>query len=405
MGLYKFHPEPSGRMGLLWTLGLISDAVVLEFGAMGHMLYAEKWLKQTGLRNRGKLYATHIDEKDISLGITKRLEEAVDEIVEKDSPKAIFLLPSSIPEIIGVDLDSLREVMQQKYRNISIITLKKGGFKDKYFQGIEEALYKVTEIIPRQEKPKKILTYNIIGSCADLNKFQADERELKRILKGALGMECLCCLPSDSSISKIEKMCCAHINLVIRREGIKAAEELERNFGTPFIYGRPYGYAGTGKWLEDIGQRLNIQVNQAFINEEIWEGRYVYDYCRQMVKFKENKSIISLGGNIDVVKGIMEFACGELGMKRGLFWCNNKEYETEQIPYYNEKMWMENINEDFQGILMSGKEVLEKACRDKTYTIDRGLESWNFNWYTPPFTGFRGAMNLCSLWLEYILED
>ncbi len=405
MGLYKYHPEPSGRMGLLWTLALITDAVVLEYGAMGHMLYAQKWLKQTRVKNPGKLYTTHLDEKDIALGITTRLEEAVNEIVQRDWPKAIFLLPSSIPEVTGIDLDLLGDEIQQKHGDIPIVVMKKGGFKDKFSQGIEEALYKVLRIIPGQEKPIRKLTYNIIGSCADLNKFQSDERELNRILKGAFGMEPLCCLSSNSTVEKIREMGCAHINLVIRREGIKAAEELQRRFGTPYIYARPYGYDGTRDWLESIGKSLDMRADQKFIGKELSEGLDICRYCRQMLKFKKHKGRISAGGNIDVVNGIMNFACNELGLEKGVVWCDSREYETEEIPYWNEAVWMKNIDRNITGILMAGKEVLAKAGKDTAPAISRGLDSWNFNWYTPAYMGFRGAMNLCSLWLEFLSED
>ncbi|MDK2808120.1 MAG: nitrogenase molybdenum-cofactor synthesis protein NifE [Clostridiales bacterium] len=38
MPLIKTTPNPSGRMGALWTLGTIQNAAILEFGSMGHIL-------------------------------------------------------------------------------------------------------------------------------------------------------------------------------------------------------------------------------------------------------------------------------------------------------------------------------------------------------------------------------
>jgi nitrogenase molybdenum-iron protein alpha/beta subunit len=404
MGLFKYYPNPSGRMGLLWTLGLIGDAAVLEFGAMGHMIYAEKWLQQTGIKNRGHIYTTHIDEKDIALGLTNRLDEAIDEILKKDSPKAIFLLPSSIPEIIGIDLEALGEEIQIKYPLIPIITLKKGGFKESYNDGIEEALYKVVKFIPKEKKLTEEITYNIIGSCADLSRFQSDVRELDRVLHGALGMKAICILSSDSSIDEIENMGSAHINLVIRKEGIKAAKELQEKFGTPYIFARPYGYEGTKHWLEQIAKCINKPINNDFINNEVLEGSYGYNNCKLMLKFNSHKGKISIGGNIDVVEGILNFASKEIGLKKHFVWCDCKKYEDEEIPYWDEAAWMKNINEHLDGIIMSKKEVLAKAGRDRTMEIGRGLNSWNFNLYSLPYMGFRGAMNLCSLWSEYLLE-
>ena len=72
MPLYKNVPEPSGRMGLIWSLAAIYDSAVIEYGSMGHMLYAQKWMNQTGLIKYGELISTHLSEKDIALGITRR---------------------------------------------------------------------------------------------------------------------------------------------------------------------------------------------------------------------------------------------------------------------------------------------------------------------------------------------
>jgi hypothetical protein len=106
-----------------------------------------------------------------------------------------------------------------------------------------------------------------------------------------------------------------------------------------------------------------------------------------------------------VVKGISAFACDELGMKKGFLWCDSKAYSTAEIPYWGEELWTKNIIKDFNGILMSKKEILNHAERTDEFIISRGVDCWNFNQYASPFIGFRGAMKLCSLWLKYLLGD
>lgn len=68
MGLHKFKPIPSVRMGILWTLASIKDAALIEYGCMGHMLYARAFLNRAGIPKACSLYSTHIDETDIALG-------------------------------------------------------------------------------------------------------------------------------------------------------------------------------------------------------------------------------------------------------------------------------------------------------------------------------------------------
>lgn len=410
MGLYRYAPQPSGRMGLLWALGTIKEAVVLEFGSMGHMLYAERLIWQSGAGEGCKLYTTHLDEKDIALGITKRFHLAVREIVEKENPKVIFVLPSTVPEITGVDMEAVCEEAKLTFDHIDFIVLERGSFHEKLHHGIEETLYRIAREIPHILHKDNIfcksaeLTVNIIGSCLDAAKFQADAEELKRMLKGAFGIETLCVLTSDTSISQISNLGKAHLNLVIRKEGIKAAEELKKSFQTEYIYGRPYGYEGTVKWLEQIGKALNIPLNKEFVRKEVAEGAYGYDYLKQIAELNPRKACMILGGNFDVVQGIKEFAEREIRMQCLFTWCDTKEYGTAEIPYQSEEDLIKNLDKNFTGIMMADRTAFRIAGRDFGMIINRSLDSRNFNKYESPYMGFRGAMNLCSLWLEYLLK-
>ncbi|WP_097015433.1 nitrogenase component 1 [Anaerocolumna aminovalerica] len=47
------------------------------------------------------------------------------EIVEKDHPKAIFVLTSTIPETIGTDMEAICEELSMEYEDIPIITFKR----------------------------------------------------------------------------------------------------------------------------------------------------------------------------------------------------------------------------------------------------------------------------------------
>lgn len=403
MGLYRYMPEPSGRMGLLWSLGTIKDIAILEFGSMGHMIYAYKWVSQGGMDDRAKLYSTHIDEKDISLGIYQRVFMALDNIIKEQNPKAIFLLPSTIPEIIGMDLEAICDEYINLGCETPIIVLKKGGFKEKVHHGMEEAMFQLVKNFTKELPKSKEMTYNIIGSLVDVARFEGDLREIKRILKRSLDMELLTALPSHSTIDEIELMSSAHINLVIRKEGLKVAKEMERRYGIPYIYGRPYGYKGTTKWIEEIALILRRNINDSFIEDEIQEGMYSINFIKQMLNYSKKRDTLYLGGNHDVVKGILEFAQTEIGMEIGHAWCDNKVYGSDDIPYYKEEQWHSIIKEKKPGIYMLPKPAMDAMGLESSYTLNRGHNSYLFQKYEHPFVGYRGAMTLCALWLDKIL--
>lgn len=408
MGLYRYAPVPSGRMGVLWTVATVQGAAVLEFGSMGHMIYAERWLWQSVPDQKSRIYTTHLDEKDIALGITKRFSIALKEIIEKEKPEVIFVLPSAVPEITGMDMESLCEEAEIDF-GIKIVMLKKGSFHEKLHDGIEEGLYRlVKELAVGRRAVKTVdktdrVTCNLIGSCIDVAKFQVDVYELQRILKAALGIEVLCVLSSETSVSQIKDMGGAHINLVLRREGIKAADTIKAAFQTDYIYGRPYGYQGTVSWLEEIAKKLGLTLNREFLHHEMEEGSHTFDYCRQLAAMLPGKALISAGGNYDVVKGILDFAVKEAGFKKKYVWCDVKDYEDPFIPYQTEEDRIKNITKDLTGILMADKTAYQMAGRKSGPFINRSLNNRNFNKYEVPYVGFRGAMNLCALWLEELL--
>jgi nitrogenase molybdenum-iron protein alpha/beta subunit len=394
-------PEPSGRMGLLWTLGLIKDAAVLEFGSMGHMIYAEKWMSQTGIANRGRLYTTHLDEKDIALGITKRLEKAVEEIVEEKEAKAIFLLPSSVPEMIGIDLEAIKDELAYSHPQIPILSFGEGNFKVGKSKGVEEALYQLVKFFPeykneyskeevKEEVKEKIKEevkeeliedvkdvkiqrqyFNIFGSVCDTARFASDAREIKRIMEEAFHMEAICTLTSEVKVENLFHMDEAVINLVLRKEGLKAAKLLEREYGIPYLHHAPYGYEDTLSWIRQLEEILGRKADEKFIKEELQEGSLVLKSCKAWTQYGRDKASLWVDG-IDEQQGISEFA--------------------REVGFRIEK----------GGILLADKKKLKIESNSYGIEILRSTESSSFNLYESPFMGFRGAMKLCSLWIGHL---
>lgn len=401
MGLYKYHPTPSGRMGALWTLAPIKGAVVLEFGSMGHMIYARRWLEQAGYTKDCKAYVTHLDEKDIALGITDRIEKALDKILDEYEAKAVFLIPSSVPEVIGTDMEAICEELRFRYEGLPILYFPCGSFSYDYHKGIETALYELCKKLPQKTARAERLTCNIIGSCIDLHLFEADVREIERLVLGAFGMQVSCVLSTNSDIDSIKELGGAHINLVLRKEGLKGAEVLKKNFNTPYLYNRPYGLSGTKEWLRQIGEILSLTPDRKFIEAEINDCTMVYDNIKHILEFFGDRLSFSAGGNADVVRGVREFACTELGIKEGVYWSDTK-VEQKDLSYCTEEEIIKILDDVPAGILMTRKEYLKRAGKNTDLLIDRGLNEWNFNPYVPPYMGFRGAINLCSLWFQEI---
>lgn len=409
MGLYKFRPPLSGRMGTLRTLGTIRDAALIEYGCMGHMLYGRVFLNQAGVADGCRLYSTHIDETDISMGDTGRLDRSIAHIVQRDNPKIIFLLPSSVPSVIGTDLTAICRELQPDYPDVKLLPFGYGGFDVHGYRGVEEALLLLAKKLPLEQSRTLKPTFNILGSCADMYRFLADSQELIRVMEGAFDMKPICVMTSDTSVEQLESMGSAHVNLVIRREALKAAKHLEKRFKTPYLTGRPYGIEGTAAWIRELAEVTGIEPNKEFVQKEINSAkahiRPAKPVFNHMIRSHSEEAAVSLGGHVDVVKGVMKYAVNELALHKGDCWCDSQDMAEEELPYYSEDQWSSAIANRKKGLLMASGEALRWANRREELQISNPDLRWRLNPYESPFVGFRGAVHLADLWLNALLEQ
>lgn len=409
MGLHRFKPMPSGRMGIFWTLSGIKNSAVIEFGCMGHNIYSGGSLRTAGVYEEkgARLYTTYIDETDIAMGDTRRLEQTIRHVIGQDRPEAIFLQPSAVPEVVGMDLVAIAKVLQEEFE-VPLVPVGRASFAMTQHAGVQEALRDIVKALPvsidRSEKP----TFNIIGSCADLYRFGADALEVRRLMKGAFGMEAACVLSHDCTVQDIKEMGKSWVNLVIRREGIPAARVLEKKFGTPYVVGRPYGVKGTTDWLMKVGEAASLAPDESFIKREERQCHDMLDRPNQTLRdtawaYPEEVTL-SMGGHIDVVEGIASYVRNELPMGLGTLWCDNPEHASGEVPYFDEDSWSKTVKDHKKGFLMASGEALLWAGKNTSLQIANPDIGFRLHPWDAPFVGYHGVVELVNLWInEYTL--
>ncbi len=413
MGLYRFRPPASGRMGILWTLSTIRNAALVEFGSMGHMVYARVALERMGVSGACGLYATHLNENDIALGSTDRLLEAVRNVIQKDAPQAVFLLPSSVPEIIGTDLGALARELGGLYPEVPVMAFGKGGFHEDACHGVEEALGVLARelaLLTAEQKPEASRngepgTFNIIGSCADRFRFRAEAAELERLMWGAFGMKPQCVMTAGASVEELRTLGAASLNLAVREESVAAAGWLKDNHGTPFVLGCPYGIEGTTRWLVQVGEAIGRKPDAGFISRESAEARQASRQLVPAIRYRKGKARLFLGGPAESVAGIGAFAREELDMTVEAAWRDSPYGNSSTLPFYTERQWMEAAKAAEGAILMASGQTLQWAGQPDTLQIANPDLAWRINPYAPPFAGYRGAMHLMELWANEINRD
>lgn len=186
MQLYKFLPPPSDRMGALWALSSIKDAAVLEYGPAGTTHYGIEGFMQLNAGMNARLFTTHMDETDIVMGDSTRLEETIREIDTVYAPPVLFVLASSISSVIGTDIATICTALQP-HTQAKLIPITGGGWRGDYTLGIREALTALAAVVVKPRTQELASTCNIIGACIDGYNFESDLRELRFLLKEAFG--------------------------------------------------------------------------------------------------------------------------------------------------------------------------------------------------------------------------
>ena len=74
MGLCRYLPTPSDRMGILWSLLAIGDSVIVEYGPAGTTHFSMSLFGELGVDQQNRLFTTHMSEDDVVMGDVSRLE-------------------------------------------------------------------------------------------------------------------------------------------------------------------------------------------------------------------------------------------------------------------------------------------------------------------------------------------
>ena len=177
-------------------------------------------------------YSTSLNELEIVTGEIKGLKENIKEIISQN-PKIEFIaiISTVIPQIIGMDLESIVENIEEAL-DIPCIFINTNSFEN-YYSGISLTLNSLAKKF--MVKNKKIKnTVNIIGySPLTFGKIEKLE-ELFSLIK-SLNLNILTVSSDNLSLEKIKNSTSAELNLVLSYEGLALAKYMEKEFSIPYI--------------------------------------------------------------------------------------------------------------------------------------------------------------------------
>ena len=306
MSLVRFLPTPSDRMGIIWSLLAVQGAIVLEYGPAGTTHYSMGLYGGLGLRFQNRLFTTHMSEDDVVMGDVTRLEEALVELDKNYAPKVIFVVASSVTAVIGTDIKGVCRYMQNEVK-AKLVAFEQGGFRGDYSVGLAETYKLLVRNLPQKGVAQEKGVYNIIGASAWRYRMASDIWEVKCLLSEALGLSCNACLCCDTSVEELQAMGKAQVNIVLGNEGLAAAQYLEEKFGTPYVYAAPYGYSGTVRFLESVGEAIG-EMPQPLVLMRLRmkeKGMSMLSMFAMMGGGKRKQAVVK--GDYDLVQGVSAF--------------------------------------------------------------------------------------------------
>ena len=306
MSLVRFLPTPSDRMGIIWSLLAVQGAIVLEYGPAGTTHYSMGLYGGLGLRFQNRMFTTHMSEDDVVMGDVTRLEEALVELDKNYAPKVIFVVASSVTAVIGTDIKGVCRYMQNEVK-AKLVAFEQGGFRGDYSVGLAETYKLLVRNLPQKGVAQEKGLYNIIGASAWRYRMASDIWEVKSLLSEALGLSCNACLCCDTSVEELQAMGKAQVNIVLGNEGLAAAEYLEEKFGTPYVYAAPYGYSGTVRFLESVGEAIG-EMPQPLVLMRLRmkeKGMSMLSMFAMMGGGKKKQAVVK--GDYDLVQGVSAF--------------------------------------------------------------------------------------------------
>ena len=177
-------------------------------------------------------YCTSLNELEIVTGEIKGLKESIEEIINQNQKiEFIAIISTVVPQIIGMDLESIVENIEETL-DIPCIFINTNSFEN-YYSGISLTLNSLAKKFMVENKKIKN-SVNIIGySPLTFGKIEKLE-ELFSLIKN-LDLSILTVFSDNLSLEKIKNSTSAELNLVLSYEGLALAKYMEKKFSIPYI--------------------------------------------------------------------------------------------------------------------------------------------------------------------------
>ena len=241
-------------------------------------------------------FTTAITTNDVIFGGEEKLAGAIDYLVARYTPQAVFVYATCVTAMIGDDLDAVCKEAAARH-NLPVVPVHAPGFVGSKNLGSRlagEAVLKhlIGTLEPAETTPFDI---NLIGEY----NVTGDMWQYSPLLE-ELGIRILSTLSGDGRVAQIRTAHRAKLNvLVCAKSLVTLTRKLEERYGTPSISVSFYGKRDTSDGLLAIAEALGdaglIERTKALIARE--EAALEVRLAPYREIFRGKKAVLNTGGN------------------------------------------------------------------------------------------------------------
>ena len=233
----------------------ITDAVHLVHGPIA--CEGNSWDNRGSLSSGPMLYrtsfTTDLCENDIVMGGEKRLARALQEIVEKYDPPAVFVYQTCVTALTGDDVEAVCKAESRRLGR-PVVPVNAPGFVGGKNLGNKLAGEALLDTVIGTEEPEYTTPtdINIIGEF----NLSGDLWQVKPLLD-RLGVRILACLSGDARYREVAWSHRARAAMMVCSKAlINVARKMQERYGIPFFEGSFYGISDMSDTLRNIARLL-----------------------------------------------------------------------------------------------------------------------------------------------------
>lgn len=382
------------------VLNPITDALHLVHGPIGCASYT--WDIRGSFTSGPTLYkssfSTDMKELDVVFGGEKKLANALQELVAKYNPPAVFVYSTCIIGVIGDDLKAVCKSAQDEL-NIPVIPVQSPGFKGTKRDGYKAACNALFRLIGKKEhKTSNPYTINLLGEynvAGDLENIKPYFEEM--------GVDIIVSMTGDSRVEDIQKAHCAKLNLVQCSGSMTyLAKQLRENYGIPFKKISFFGTEDMSSALRTTAEFFNepsmiAKAEEIIRRETERTGHQIEEFQR---KVSGKRAAIYMGGAAKAVSLVKAFR--ELDMEVVIIGTQTgKRDDYEQISYLvkDGTVIIDDANplELRELLVKQNADLLVSGVKERFLAYKLGIPFCDFNHdRIITFEGFEGMVNFAE---------